>query len=95
MMLFVAEVVNCQTVQEVSKELGIGSGRLFKFLKGRAILMDDTLPYQTYIDSGYFRGIMKKYRDKRGEAYMYHQTLVTGKRAVFIQKRLAKAEFLA
>jgi Rha family phage regulatory protein len=87
----VADASNCQTVFEVAKELGVGSQKLFKFLKKQAILMEDNLPYQNYIDSGYFKVILKKYRDKMGETRTYHQTLVTGKGIAFIQRRLAKS----
>jgi anti-repressor protein len=54
--------------------------------------MRNNQPYQCYIDAGYFRVIMKQYNDRLGESHTYTRTLVTGKGAAYIQKRLAKSE---
>lgn len=87
----VAEAINCQSVQEVAKVLGTGQIRLFKFLKNQGILMPNNQPYQQHIDAKYFRVVEKQYKDRRGEAHTYTQTLVTGKGLAFIQKRLASS----
>ena len=83
-----AEAINCQSVQEVAKVLGIGSNRLFKFLREEGLLMRDNMPYQKHLDAGLFRVVEKQYNDVRGESYTYTRTLVTGKGLAYIQKRL-------
>lgn len=48
---------------EAAKVLNIGVGRneLFEFLRRKKILQSDNIPYQKYIDAGYFRTIEQKY----------------------------------
>lgn len=84
----VAGAVNCQTIQEVAKVLGTGQNRLFKYLRNELILMNSNLPYQQYIDAGYFRVTERKYKDEAGDNHIYTKTLVTGKGLQFIQRRL-------
>lgn len=84
----VVEAINCQSVQEIAKVLGTGPKRLFKFLRDEGLLMRNNLPYQQYIDAGYFRVVEKQYNDGRGESHTYTRTLVTGKGLAYIQKRL-------
>lgn len=45
---------NYQTMNQVAKAFKTGRNRLFKFLRSKEILMDDNLPYQQYIEQGYF-----------------------------------------
>jgi anti-repressor protein len=87
----VTEAINCQTVEEVAKILGTGRNRLFAWLRDRKFFMDSNLPYQEYIDRGYFRVIERQFDDKRGESHTYTRTLVTGKGLSVIQKRFAEA----
>ena len=84
----VSEAINCQSVQEIAKVLGTGPNRLFKTLRDEGLLMRDNMPYQQYLDAGYFRVVEKQYNDGRGESYTYTRTLVTGKGLAYIQKRL-------
>ena len=60
-----ARVLNC----------GMGQNRLFAFLRENNILMANNLPYQKYIDEGWFRCIESKY-DVRGETRIYIKTVV-------------------
>ncbi|MCX8016938.1 MAG: phage antirepressor KilAC domain-containing protein [Rhodocyclaceae bacterium] len=84
----VASAINCHTIQEAAKVLGIGPNRLFRCLRDEGLLMDNNLPYQQYIDAGYFRVVEKQYHDQRGESHIYTRTLVTGKGLTYIQRRL-------
>lgn len=84
----VAEAINCQSIQEIAKVLGTGPNRLFKFLREEGLLMRGNLPYQRYLDAGYFRVVEKQYNDGRGESHTYTRTLVTGRGLAYIQKRL-------
>lgn len=82
----VADSVNRQTMQQIAKELNVGPNKLFDFLRKEEVLMDDNLPYQRYIDAGYFRVIMRQYTDQKGEERISSRTFVTGKGAIYIQK---------
>ena len=86
----VTEAINCQTVQEVAKVLGTGAKRLFQFLRDEGLLMAGNLPYQRYLDAGYFRVVEKQYRDRRGESNTYTQTLIAGKGLAYIQRRIQR-----
>jgi len=84
----VAEAINCQTVQEISKVFGIGPNKMFRWMREDGILMHNNLPYQHHIDAGRFRVVEKCFRDEHGERNTYTRTLVTGKGLTYIQKRL-------
>ena len=86
----VSSAINCQTIQDVSKVLGVGANRMFQFLRNEKLLMSNNLPYQKYLDSGYFRVVEKSYKDGNGERITYTRTLVTGKGLIHIQDRLRR-----
>lgn len=86
----VAEAVNCQTIEEVAKVLGSGQNRMFAWLRDQRILMASNMPYQRFIDDGYFRIVERQYTDRRGESHTYTRTLVTGKGFAYIQKRFGE-----
>lgn len=54
----------------------IGRNSLFEFLRNQKILQQDNIPYQKYIDSGYFRVIETKYTIPSGETKISLKTLV-------------------
>jgi Rha family phage regulatory protein len=83
----VAEAINCQTIDEVAKVLGTGQNRLFAWLRDAGMLKPGNLPYQRFVDEGYFRVVERQFKDKRGESHTYTRTLVTGKGLAYIQKR--------
>lgn len=72
---------------------GIGRNNLFKFLRCNKILMDSNLPYQEYIDRGYFRVIEQKYSGKDGMPKISYKTLVYQRGLDFIRKTLHRAGF--
>ena len=45
---------NSQTISNVAKTLNTGRNRLFALLRHKRILMEDNLPYQRFVDAGYF-----------------------------------------
>jgi prophage antirepressor-like protein len=85
----VAEAENCQEMQVVAKVLGTGRTRLFYQLRQRGLLMAGNLPYQQYIDAGYFRVVERIWRDPDQKPHTTFKTLVTGKGLAYIQKLLA------
>ena len=66
--------------------LGVGRNDLFKFLRNEKILQKDNVPYQEYIDRGYFRTIEQKYT-VNDEVRINIKTLVYQKGLDFILKR--------
>jgi len=87
----VCEAVNAQSIEEVAKVLSTGRNRLFRWLRERGLLQKSNIPYQEYIDRGYFRVIERQYVDGRGESHTYTRTLVTGRGLSYIQRHLAEA----
>lgn len=87
----VAESKSAVSMNEVAKCLavpGMGRNNLFKFLRGNKVLMDNNLPYQEYIDRGYFRVIEQKWTGKDGMPQISYKTLVYQKGLDFIRKAI-------
>lgn len=84
----VADSKDAISIGEVAKTLnmGIGRNRLFEILRNKGILQADNLPYQKYIDAGYFRVIEQKYTRPDGETCISLKTLVYQKGLNFIRK---------
>jgi phage antirepressor YoqD-like protein len=88
------EATNVQTWLQVAKVLGTGRTRLCKLLRQQEILMSDNVPYQQYIDRGYF--VTKEITAYDGiTAFNYTQTLVTAKGIDFIFKLLNEINVIA
>ncbi len=68
----------------------IGRNNLFEFLRNKKILQADNIPYQKYIDSGYFRVIETKYTIPSGETKISLKTLVLQKGVAYINKLLGQ-----
>lgn len=64
----VADSNNTCDMQTVAKTLnfkGVGRNTLFEILRENKILQYDNIPYQKYVDRGWFRLIETKYHDKK------------------------------
>ena len=70
----------------------IGRNNLFEFLRNKKVLQQDNIPYQKYIDSGYFRVIETKYTIPSGETKISLKTLVLQKGVAYINKLLRDSE---
>lgn len=70
----------------IYEETRLGRNKLFKLLRDKGILMKDNIPYQEYIDKGYFRTIEQKYTKPDGTTHIYIKTLVYQKGLEFIRK---------
>lgn len=57
-------------------DLNIGRNKLFEFLRFEKILMDNNVPYQKYVDAGWFRIIEQKYQNGKGEVCINIKTIV-------------------
>jgi len=69
-------------------DMGIGRNKLFEMLRNKGILMSNNIPYQKYIDCGYFRVIEQKYTKPDGTTCINIKTLVYQKGLDFIRKLL-------
>lgn len=88
----VASASNSISVGEFAKLLNdenikIGQNNLFKWLRGNKYLMSDNMPYQKYIDSGYFDVIEQTYKTPYGSKVSL-KTLITGKGQIYFTEKL-------
>ena len=67
----------------------VGRNKLYGWLKRTGVLMSNNLPYQRYIDRGYF-AVKESVFEVNGLKKTYRQTLVTGKGQLFIIGLLRK-----
>jgi anti-repressor protein len=72
-----------KTIKEVAKILGTGEHRLFKWLKDEKILMKSNIPYQKFIEQGYFE---VKSKLIPGLSQNYSQTFITSKGELYLAK---------
>ena len=84
--------MNAMAKLAIEENIPIGRNRLFCWLRKNQILMSDNLPYQRYIDRGYFV-VKESVFDTASMTKTYQQTYVTGKGQAYIIGRLRK-EFL-
>jgi phage antirepressor YoqD-like protein/biotin operon repressor len=82
------DIGNCAKVLNRS----IGRNNLFEFLRNKKILQSDNIPYQKYIDSGYFRVIETKYTIPSGETKISLKTLVLQKGVAYTNKLLKEKD---
>ena len=90
----VADSKSAIPMNEVAKVLGVrgyGRNNLFEFLRDEGILDRNNIPYQRYVDNGWFRVIEQSYM-KNGERCINFKTLVYQKGVDGIRKRLLKGE---
>lgn len=86
----VADSKTAISMNEVAKVLaipGYGRNNLFEFLRENAILDRYNVPYQKYVDRGWFRVIEQKYM-KNGEVCISTKTLVYQKGVDGIRKKI-------
>jgi len=81
-------------IQDIAKTLGFGRNKFFSRLREDKILIKGTnLPYQKYIDRGYFTVFEgMPYTDNDGVKHPVFTTQVTGAGQVFLAKRYSNIE---
>lgn len=89
----VAESKDAIQMGDVAKvlDMGIGRNQLFKCLRDKGVLQHDNVPYQTYVDRGYFRVIEQRYSKPDGSVGINVKTLVYQRGVDFIRKMVAEA----
>jgi phage antirepressor YoqD-like protein len=78
------------TMERVSKTLGYGRNKLFQFLRDIKVLRPNNLPYQEYLDRGYFDVRQYSITHLTSGIENKTQTLVTPKGMAFIHKKLVE-----
>lgn len=81
--------MNAMAKLAIEENIPIGRNRLFRWLRENEILMSDNLPYQKFIDRGYF-AVKESVFETGSMTKTYQQTFVTGKGQAFIIGRLKK-----
>ncbi len=81
--------MNAMAKLAVEENIPIGRNRLFRWLRENEILMSDNLPYQKFIDRGYF-AVKETVFETSTMMKTHQQTLVTGRGQRFIIGRLKK-----
>jgi prophage antirepressor-like protein len=90
----VADSKTAIPMDQVAKVLaipGIGRNKLFELLRNMSILQSNNIPYQTYIDRGYFRTIETKYTKPNGDTCINIKTLVYQKGIDYIRSKVTGA----
>lgn len=71
------------------EHINIGRNRLFEWLRRKEILMKNNMPYQRYIDGGYFQVKESVYETPYGSKTQ-QTTKITGKGQIYITEKLRK-----
>jgi anti-repressor protein len=85
----VADSKDTISIGELAKALaipGLGQNNLFKLLREKRILMQDNIPYQDYIDRGYFKIIEQSYPGSSGAVHINMKTVVFQKGVDYVRK---------
>lgn len=78
------------TMERVSKTVGYGRNKLFDFLREKKILRTNNMPYQEYLDRGYFDVRQYSITHLTSGIENKTQTLVTPKGMAYIHKLLTE-----
>lgn len=83
--------IDMGTFAKYAQKQGITMGRntLFRWLRDQGVLMDNNVPYQRYLNAGWFRVIENVYNTGNGQ-YTTPKTLVTGKGQVALINYIRK-----
>jgi prophage antirepressor-like protein len=72
-----------------AENIPVGRNKLYGWLKSKGVLMGNNLPYQTFIDRGYF-SVKESVFETPTMTKTYQQTMITGKGQVFVINLLKK-----
>ena len=77
------------TVSKLLNFKGVGRNTLFEILRNKSILQKNNIPFQKYVDHGYFRVIESKWNDHTtGDVKVSFKTVVYQKGIEYISKLL-------
>ena len=72
---------------------GMGRNNLFAFLRDCEVLQGNNMPYQAFVDRGYFRVVESKYTKPNGDTGINIKTLIYQKGLDYVRKLLDKAGY--
>ena len=81
-------IAEIATMAKVLNFKNIGRNTLFDILRKQGILQKDNMPFQIYIDRGYFRVVESKWNTPNGDVKVNYKTVVYQKGINFISKLL-------
>ena len=81
---------NSVTISQAAKVIGTSQKRLFKALRDKRVLMSSNIPYQSFLERGYFVVKEKPITLADSEVRMHSQTYVTPKGLDFLRKMFAE-----
>lgn len=82
------------TVAKLLNFKGVGRNTLFDILRNQGILQPNNIPYQRYVDNGYFRVIESKWNDYvTGDVKINFKTVVYQKGIEYISKILKSLNY--
>lgn len=82
------DAIEMGSVAKVLDYPRMGRNKIFEMLRDHGVLMNGNIPYQKYIDSGYFRTIEQKYTKPDGTTNINIKTLVYQKGVDAIRRML-------
>jgi len=71
---------------------GVGRNKLFQILRDKKILQQNNIPYQLYIDRGYFRTVEQKYSKPDGSIHINIKTMVYQKGVNYIRNIIEESK---
>lgn len=87
--------IDIGTVAKLLNFKGIGRNKLFDILRNKGVLQSNNIPYQRYVDNGYFRVIESKWNDHiTGDVKITFKTVVFQKGIEYISKILKEQGYL-
>lgn len=87
--------IDIGTVSKLLNFKGVGRNTLFEILRKEGILQHNNIPYQKYVDNGYFRVIESKWNDYiTGDVKISFKTVVYQKGIEYISKLLKKLGYI-
>lgn len=89
----ISQANNAISVSDFAKLLSkqgfnIGQNKLFAWLRDNKYLLDSNLPYQKYMERGYFEVIEQAYATQKGCGMVSLKTLITGKGQIYLTNKL-------
>ena len=83
---------NTHPMQDAAKMIGIGSRKLFTLLRKRRVLDKSNVPYQKYIDQGYFKVQQGSWVHHECGIQYYSRTVVTNNGIDWLRKLIEERE---
>lgn len=79
------------SISEFAKLMGTGQQRMFELLRSQGVLgikgVNHNIPYQKYIDEGYFRVNQTTHEDPLGNVHLNNQPRITTRGQMYLQQR--------